>query len=213
MKFCIKFCVFSFIIVLISGCATIPKEAVTLSEELTNMIKSAKESHLALVDEYISEKRNQIDTFMKERWIPDFMKEFISESNILKNLEEKTTVTEKQKELHLFEKAAAKQIYERRESLLNALEEIEKALKKPIIKHYNNMLMINQALTAHLRSAAEVTATRNELLKQINLKPEELIPLNKINDIVNNLIHYKGKIENISDIVNNVKRQIEKGGE
>ncbi len=54
-----------FLISLLSGCATVPKESVELSAELTKMIRSAESSHLALVEDYISEKKHRADEFLE----------------------------------------------------------------------------------------------------------------------------------------------------
>lgn len=205
---CIAYCL---LLLVLSGCATIPKESVILSEELTNMIHSARVSHLAMVDEYIAERRRRIDIFMEQKWIPDFMTFFVSSSTLLKDMEKASNASEKEQVMLDFTKAASKEISKRRTTLMDALDEIERALKNAIEDHYADMLMVNQALTAHLHSAAKVTATREELLKQLKIKPKEILSLDKIDKVIEKIISYKGQAEEISGMVDEVKTLI-KGG-
>ena len=80
---------------MILGCAHTPKEAVSLSEELLVMTESAKSSHLAMLDEYIAERRRQVDTFMSEKWIPVFMDDAIKNTNLLNLIENEKDLDEK----------------------------------------------------------------------------------------------------------------------
>lgn len=49
-----------FLLVGIAGCATIPKESVKLSENLSEMIESTKASHVNLANRYFAEKKNEV---------------------------------------------------------------------------------------------------------------------------------------------------------
>ena len=78
-------------------------------------------------------------------------------------------------------------------------------MREEISAHYADMLMVNQALTSHLRSAAKVTSTREESLKHLKLDSERLIPLGDINSVVSKITNYEGKLEDLSKIVGQVK--------
>lgn len=193
------------------GCATIPKASVQLSEELTQMIYDARAAHLAMVDQFMVERRQRADDFLRDIWRPDYMNTLIEKSEVLKHLEKASTNSEKQKILLDFLEASLKVISERRASLMDALNDIEITLKQKIEDHYANMIIINQALTAHLRSAAEVTETREELLKQLKINPIELLPLGKITSSIDKLISLKGRVEEVSGIVTETKNLIKEG--
>jgi len=197
-------CLIVFFLMLI-GCAHIPKESVQLSEELTSMINSARAAHLRLVDEYIAERHRNTERFMEEKWIPDFLSNFVNESKILEDISGSDTYAAKAKKMLFFAQAALKEISKRRDSIIEALDKVELLMKEKISAHYADMLMVNQALTAHLRSAAEVSLTRKELLEQLKLDPERLIPIEDINRIVSKITNYEGKLEDLSDIIGQVK--------
>ena len=74
------------LISLLSGCATVPKESVELSTELTKMIRSAEASHLALVEDYISEKKHRADDFLERVWIPTFISKGMKDTKILDSI-------------------------------------------------------------------------------------------------------------------------------
>jgi hypothetical protein len=183
-------------------------QSVHLSEELTNMIHSAQEAHLKLVEQYINERREKADLFLKEKWIPDFIGNFVSAATVLQDIDQAGTKAEKGIIMINFSEAASKEIFKRRTAINDALNNIERTLKKKITAHYEEMLMVNQALTAHLRSAAKVTAIREELLKQLRIEPEELIPVDKINESLEKIIRFEGKVEDLPSITNEIVNQI-----
>ena len=197
-------CLIVFFIMLI-GCAHIPMESVQLSEELTSMINSAQASHLGLVDEYIAERHWNTERFMEEGWIPDFLNTFVKNSTVLEDIAGADTYAAKAEKMLFFAQAALKEISKRRDSIIEALDKVELLMKDKISAHYADMLMVNQALTAHLRSAAKVTSTREELLDRLKLDPKKLIPLDDISSIVSKITNYDGKLEDLSKIVGQVK--------
>ena len=202
-KLFVVFCFLS-----MSGCVTIPKESVYLSEELSNMIRSAQASHLRLVNEYVTERRSQMDTFMVEKWIPEFMDNMVKNSTVLEDLKNADTPAKKGQVMLNFADAAEKEIYKRRAALVEAWNEIDRTLKGAVNAHYEDMLVVNRSLTAHLRAAAEVTATRDELLKQLNVKPQEFLPLDEINTALGKFIKYVGKVEDIQKSVEQIRAVI-----
>ena len=66
---CYRTLVFALLLVVLSGCAHIPKESAQLSQELTGMINAAQTAHLNLVEGYIQERRTRVDDFLKAKWI------------------------------------------------------------------------------------------------------------------------------------------------
>jgi hypothetical protein len=156
-----------------------------------------KLEEINMIDEYMTERRHSVDVFMEQKWAPDFMALFIDESAVLKNLEKATTKRERQQIMLEFTKAASKEISNRRDSLMDSLDEIERVLKEAIEYHYADMVAINQALTAHLYSAAKVTTARKELLEQLKIKPEQIVPIHKINNSIEKIISFEGRVEDL----------------
>jgi superfamily I DNA/RNA helicase len=186
----------------IISCATIPKQSAMLSEELSGMITNARSSHLALLAEYLTGCRDRIDEFMKDTWVPKFMDNFMKQSNIIEMLNSAKNDEERQKIIRDFQEAASARIEERRNSLVDALNHVGDQLRNKIEGHYNQMQIVNDTLTAHLRSAEKVNETRDELLKTINVPIKEMIPFDKINQELDGVTTFEGKAEAFKNKIN-----------
>ena len=66
----------------IAGCVSIPSEAPELSIELGKRISAIEESNITLIHRYFDHKREQVDNFIQEEWIPEFAKNFFSNSKV-----------------------------------------------------------------------------------------------------------------------------------
>jgi len=201
----IRYSILISITIFLINCAHIPRESVLLSEELTFMTNSARIAHLAMLNEYMSAWRHKADLFIEQKWIPTFLITFVDSSAVLTDFEEANTSEEKAKIMMEFTEACSKEIYKNRATLMEVLDEIELILRNKIEDHYADMLMINQALTAHLRSAAEVTSTRGELIRGLKVEPEKILPFDKINGSIEKILGLEGKLENHLNIVEEVK--------
>ncbi len=202
--------VFVIAIAILAGCAHVPKESAQLSQELTGMINSAQAAHLNLIEGYVNERRTRVDDFMKDKWIPDFLGRFVKESDVLGQIEKAGTPSEKGKVMLQFAEAATKEIYARRASQMAALDGIERTMKDEVRAHYADMLTVNQAVTAHLMSAAKVGEARDELLKQLKISGKEVFPVDKINDILDRIVRYEGKLDELPKYVDEAKKLIKR---
>ncbi|MEK7449982.1 MAG: hypothetical protein AAB019_10945 [Planctomycetota bacterium] len=203
----------------ISSCASTPPESVLLSEDLTALIISSRDTHLAMIEEYFNEKKQQVEQFIEQEWTPDYLNDFIKTSGVLKDLSNTKSPDEKYRILNEFTGVAVKEINNRRISMLGLLGKVENKLAGKVKTHYSSMLEANQSLTAHLESSAEVTApplrrtsTREELMARLRILPEEIIPLNKIKSQLEPLMHYQGKIEELNQVLHNIDILIEGNG-
>ena len=193
---------------IIGACATVPKESVQLSIELTNMIRSAKSAHLALLDQYVSQRRERINEFMERKWIPKFIENAFKDTKVTELINATKDDKEKETILKEFEEDASVQINKRRSTLIDAVDEIRNKLQEAISIHYDQMLVVNQALTGHLQSAADVTETREKLLSTLNIDPNRLLPMDKINSVMDNILTYESKSQDVLNAIEQVKTLI-----
>ncbi len=190
---------------LLPSCASVPGESVTLSEDLTGMIRSAESSHLTLVDEFAAERKTRAEEFLESTWIPTFMETAVRDSRLLALLSAQPDATKKTTLLTEFSESAAKEIARRRASVMDAIDEVRNALRESVTTHYEDMITVNQALTAHLRSAANVTETREQLLASLNVKPESIIPIDKVNDILSKILSATSDTASIRSYIDKAK--------
>ena len=191
---------------LLIGCATIPKESVELSSELTKMIRSAEASHSALVEDYIAERKHRADDFLERVWIPTFMSKGMKNTGILDSIANEKNAARKGALLQEFNEDAAVEIAKRRATIMDAIDDIGISLREAVRNHYGEMLAVNQALTAHLKSAADVTKTREELFSTLKIDPKALIPLDKINGFLEKILTHKDDVEKIPEYIDQAKK-------
>ncbi len=194
-----------FFISVFVGCATTPKEAAFLSEELGGMIRSSENSHLALVEEYIGEKKIRVDQFLNEKWFPDFMKTFAEDSGFEKRYQEAQGSEAKLTLVRQFSEAASQQLNKRRQAMFDSLDTLQGLLQERLQEHYGDMRITNETLTAHLRAAGKATATRDDLLKRLKVPTKQLLPLEKLNGAVDKMVGFQGKLEDLTIVVNEAK--------
>jgi hypothetical protein len=193
----------------ITGCATVPKESVALSDELTGMIRSAEAAHLALLDQYLAQRRERATEFMEKVWIPTFMSNAVKDTRILDSLDARHDQEEKEALLREFTEDASVQIQKRRASLIDAVDEVGRTLRESITAHYSQMLAVSQALTAHLESAANVTEARDQMLASLKVDLKKLAPLDEVNGVLDKVMTYGSKAEDIKKAVNEAKALIQ----
>lgn len=189
----------------ITSCAAVPRQAAELSGELGGMIRESRATHQALIDEYIKERRKRVDDFMTRDWIPKFTKNFIAEAKLEQELANAKTADEKVQVHQEFQEAAAKRISERRAMLTDAIDEVGRLLRSKVDEHYDQMELVNQTLTAHLRSAEKVNATRDELLKLAKVKPNQLIPFAQLDQIVGKMEKFEGDVNALRNLASQAK--------
>lgn len=196
----------------LTSCASVPHQAAELSGELGVMIRESRATHLALVDEYINERRRRVDDFMSRDWIPKFTKNFITEAKLDQELAAAKTSEEKVQIHQEFLEAAAQRVSERRALLMNAVDEVGRLLRARIDEHYDQMGLVNQTLTAHLRSAEKVNATRDELLKLAKIQPNQMIPFAQLDQIVGKMEKFEGSVEALRGLATQAKDILVPGG-
>lgn len=190
------------------GCPKVPRGAVLLSEELAGMIESARRAHLEAVDLYMSDRRVAVDAYMEQVWIPAYLANYVPESRILDSLGRAPTAARKGELMIQFATAGLNHIAATRNDAMATLAEIERLLRRTIETHYEAMRVVNQALTAHLKSAADVTEMREDLLKRLGLDVDQLLPLDAINQHLERITEAGEKAEGMVSRADSARHRI-----
>jgi 23S rRNA A1618 N6-methylase RlmF len=176
------------------------------------MIRESERSQLALVDAYIAERKARANDFLNNQWFPDFMKDFTTHSGIEQKLAAANDAAAKVKLLEQFSSEAAAELQKRRSAIFDGIDALSRLLKQRLQEHYENMLMANETLTAHLEAAAKLTETREQLLKELGAPSENILPMDAINKAMDKLTEFQGKIKDAQKIVDETKTLINQGG-
>lgn len=195
-------------ILFFSSCASIPRQSVDLSMEMNRMVLSSRKAHLELLDSYTALRLEQAEQFLEEHWIPSFTARFVEESNVLNYIEKAETAEEKGAEMIQFAQAALPVISEKQNELFKVINEIDNIVRGRIDSHYQEIINVNQALTAHLSSAAKVVEIRQQFQKQANINIENLIPLDEMNETIEKLLKISIQGEKIPDLITEFKNKL-----
>lgn len=87
-----NFVKFVSIAIVIAGCGTISPATVQLSTELTLRSKDLEKSHIAAFNGFFDSEQQRIDKFLKEKWIPLYLRNFLGTSQILEDLKKRESI-------------------------------------------------------------------------------------------------------------------------
>lgn len=196
----------------ISSCTSLPQETPLLSEEIGEQMLDAKSSHLALLNQYFIVKRDQIDIFIDQVWIPEFAENIFKKTKINKGWNSIVNNNDKQKRLIFITRLGTliqKKINAKRIELMKPIDELEYLLTKKIINHYDSLLAANSTLTVYLKSATAVKELQNRALKKLKLDKNLAVHIDKADEVVEKIIAGKGSYiknkDKIDKILNKLK--------
>ena len=207
-----KYVILSFLLILMfSGCATIPPEAPELSSELGNRISNIKDANLTLLHRFFDLKRNEVDRFVQEEWAPVFAKQVFSDpkmKNAWNTIVKENNPAENMKFLIITGPRLQKTINQKRLELIKPLDDIEKRVEQSIRAQYSEAIAINNSLTSLLLSASKVVENRNRYLQKIGITDNKITEvIDGVNDVVADLLE-KGKT--VKDKITKTEEYIKK---
>lgn len=165
------------IFLLFFGCASIPKESATLSEELGLQINSLEKSHIALLHSFFAQKREAVDNFIKERWIPVYAGNLFEDPGLKEELKELCNSSNTEDLFNAYTVLGTQlqsDINDKRTELIKPLDELEKNLEEKIRNEYNVARSINNSLTSYLYSASKVEENRNRYLEMLGVTQDKI---------------------------------------
>ena len=157
------------IILLLTGCATVPKEVVELSYTVGDDIAAVQSSYKLLVNTYFDGLRTQTLTFLNESWRPEYLRRFIKEGKLIENVSDndpdKVLIA-----VEVWANIAIETIENKKDALITPINNDEKKLLATIDEAFANILRSNAVITAHLNSIREVKELQDETLSSLGVK-------------------------------------------
>lgn len=211
MKIKIKFSLMPLVLVIVTGCVSIPQEAPELSKELGNRITAIETANITLLQRYFSLKRDEVDRFVDEQWVPIFAEKFFSNPKISKIWDSIVKSNDKTDRLDFIVRLGPKlqkKINQKRAELMRPLEELEREIERKIRGEYGQAKAINNSITSFLLSASEVAENRNRYLNEIGVSEVDVNNvINKTDDAIAGLLN---KTESIAEKVESAEKFVEK---
>ena len=177
-------------VLILTGCASIPKEVVTLSQTLGNDLKVLHNSHMSTVQIYFGKIKYDINSFIDEKYAP-FIIHYALKSELANYKQGKTSLygtveiagqKEGQKEANDaltvmmdFQEAARKQIESKREELLSPILKQEAEIKEVVNRSYENAQYANSSITAYLQSIRKIKESQQQALSMVGLEGSDTL--------------------------------------
>ncbi len=178
------------------GCASIPPEAPELSTELGKRISAIEESNIKLLNKFFDQKREEVDKFIENEWIPEFAENIFSNEKISRDWDVIVNENNKKDRLTFIIKLGPKlqkKINDKRLELIKPLDLLERTIEKEIRMEYTQAKAINNSISSLLLSASNVTENRNRYLEMVGITDGKIGKvIDKTDDIVSELLD-KGK--------------------
>lgn len=207
------------LVISLCACVSVPKESVELSKNLGMSIQETQRTHIALLKSFFDEKRDKVDLFLNEVWIPEFSNQFYNIPAV-QNAWDDVCASGDSQERRAFVVNLGTKIQERinkkRAELIAPLDEAERLLEEELLVHYNDLQVSNTILTNYLASAAKVKATQVEILNALGVNEKEYRStldaaytfMGEINKNVDILDKGKEETQNYLDRINALIQQL-----
>lgn len=173
------------ILILITSCAKMPIESITLTESIINEGQRMHELNVSLLNKMFLDKSESIDVFIKDEYTPAFLE------NFKKRIPPETDIEE---ELPRMLQAIVPKINGRRDMMQNALE----SQRLKLIEKLNLDFKMYEEATTELRNLIESAVKVNEERRKAYEKAANLtggkIDLNQIETELDNFILKSGDI-------------------
>jgi hypothetical protein len=183
----------------LGGCASIPPEAPELSAQLGARISSLESAHIRLLQEFFLEKKQRVDDFIQEVWVPIFAREFFTDPTVDKVWQQVVQSQDAKERLNFIILVGPKlqeKINKRRIELIQPLDELEETITDKVKSEYDQTRAINNTLTAFLQSASKVEENRKRYLDLIGITDKEVDKIvNETNQAVSELVDSARNIE------------------
>jgi CRISPR/Cas system CSM-associated protein Csm2 small subunit len=173
------------------SCSNIPEEAPQLSVELSKNIKELEKSHLNLLKKYFNLRRDLVDEFLYEEWLPEFAENYFSNPQLEKVWNQVVKSNDKEKRMEYILTLAPelqKKINEKRNSMIKPLDELEETLEEKIKDSYDTAKATNNSITSFLVSAYKVDQNRKTYLSKVGIDDSDINSiLDKVDEVADKL--------------------------
>lgn len=154
--------VFCAIVIFNVGCATMGSDTAKLSMEVGSRIAEMQGVHQLTLENYFQLERARIETFLQEEWIPYFLKDSLSSSELMDKLRD---AEDPAKLLFQWVTAAQTEIELQRKEMLQPAMEAERIATARLAENYADILKANGVVTTRLEAAAEIKAIQDSILQ------------------------------------------------
>jgi len=187
------------LVLLVVGCASVPKEVVELSYLVGEDLHQIHVSHRDLAKSHFQNLRRQTQDFLETRWRPVYLEEFIREGGLLEKVRG-SNPNDVLEDVQLWAEVAIEEIEKKKKELVDSIDEDERILLGYIDDSFLKVIRANAVITAHLNSLRDIQEVQDQIL--------ESLKLTDVRDKINKgLVEASNKSEKaIKDLESNLKK-------
>ena len=156
-------------VLILVGCASVPKEVVELSYTVGQDLDAVHFSYKELIHAYFDNLRVQTITFLETRWIPAYLEDYIQTGELV-NIARDPDPTLVLEGVQDWVEFALENIETKKRELIDPINSDEVALLKIVDEAFSNLIRANATITAHLNSLRKIQEVQDDALKALNLK-------------------------------------------
>lgn len=190
------------------SCTTtqIPRASVELSEIMAEQTTQIQTSHEAFVKLYYDELREDVEVFMREKWIPDFLSRAIKNDKFQKahkNAHSTNDSTALGKVMIGFSAEVTRQVEKQRGLLIGRINEQESIVLAHLRQTYTDLYRAQDTVKENLHAVANVTEEKTVLLHKMKL-------LNTHNKLLSKAMHVSSLASTALNIAESSNEGIDK---
>lgn len=174
------------------GCASIPPEAPTLSQELGKRLTALQAANITLLHRFFDMKRSEVKNFVYNEWLPIFADGVFSDPNmqeVWQKVVASKDASDKVEFIRRLGPKLQKALNDKEAELVTPLDQLEREIETRIRAEYDQAFAINNTLTSFLLSASEVDANRQRYLDKVGITKEKTeVFVNQVDEAVGDLL-------------------------
>lgn len=208
-----------FIFAFLSGCSSVPKEAVDLSYQVGQDTEALHQSYRKLIQAHYLQSRRYVEKEWTDTVLPEIIKNAVNEGRLVDVVAGKvvfdpatetfvkptpgTEFVQLQQTIQIWSKEVSDIIGQNRAGVLDPIDEEEKKLLEYVDASFSQLARGNAAISAHLVSLRKVQETQDTVLDRAGLK--------EVRDQVNNrLAELSNEANKNADRLSEAREKVEK---
>jgi hypothetical protein len=143
----------------LTGCAaSVPREIALVQEKELGIINSLHQSHLAMIDAYVDQKKLAFEDFFFTEYGPAYLTHWKSNFRTLKNRE-----YDEQRDFGLLYNDLVAEYLDQ----AAPIEDVRTQLRDAIIREHENVVLAHESVTRWLSSLEKLNAAQREMLNSM----------------------------------------------
>lgn len=155
------------LLILLSACfGKYPAQVVELNVTVGKDIEALHRSYSALIDTHFDTLRTRVNQFIKNRWMPVFIKDFKQRGNF-----DQLVKSGNSERMNMWTAVVMETIENKRSQLLAPIDAKQKELQGMVDQSFDLLVKANREITEHLKSRGKISDALETVRGLYTLKP------------------------------------------